>query len=79
MMGAAEMKEDSVSSEEEESPVWGGSRPGKASNKSRDFEGAHEQLVKHDFRDGDSLHNETDFSRRFGMPRSVFMKLLREV
>ena len=35
--------------EEEEPRQWGGSRPGKAPNKSRDFTKAHEQLVANYF------------------------------
>jgi hypothetical protein len=71
---AASMEEDAEMSEEgEETPaVWGGSRPGKAPNKNRDFMGAHAKLVEHYFSGEESLYNETNFEQRFRMPRSVF-------
>jgi hypothetical protein len=68
LMGiAASMEEDAEMSEEgEETPaVWGGSRPGKAPNKNRDFMGAHAKLVEHYFSGEESLYNETDFEQRF--------------
>ena len=47
-------------SEGEETPaaVWGGSLPGKAPNKNRDFMGAHAKLVEHYFSGTESLYNE---------------------
>jgi hypothetical protein len=56
-------------------PTWGGSLPGKAANKKRDFVGAYETLKKQYFSGVASVYNETDFERRFRVPRTVFMKL----
>ena len=39
-IAARSIEEDEEMSDAEETPVWGGSRPGKAPNKSRDFCGA---------------------------------------
>lgn len=74
---AASVEEDAEISEGEETPaaVWGGSLPGKAPNKNRDFMGAHAKLVEHYFSGTESLYNETDFERRFRMPRSVFNRI----
>lgn len=51
---------------------WGGSVKGKAPNKDRSFEQAHQRLVEHYFSGEDSLYDEKDFERRFGVPRDVF-------
>jgi hypothetical protein len=67
--------DDDTSEEEDDKPKWGGSRPGKAPNKNRDFKAAHANLKKHYFNGVDSVYDETDFERRFRMPRSVFMRL----
>jgi hypothetical protein len=69
---AAAVEEDDEMSDADETPVWGGSRPGKAGNKNRDFMGAHKKLVEHYFSGEESVYNEVDFERRFRMPRSVF-------
>ena len=50
---------------DEEKRKHGGSVPGKAPNKKRDFAGAYNRLVK----------NEIDFERRFPMPREVFNRI----
>ena len=72
LMGiASSIEEDGEMSEAEETPVWGGSRPGKAPNKNRDFVGAHKKLAEHYFSGEESVYNEIDFERRFRMPRSV--------
>jgi hypothetical protein len=42
-------------SDEEIEPKWGGSRPGKAPNKKRDFKGAYETVMKHYFNGDASL------------------------
>jgi len=67
------------SSDEEDPPKWGGSRPGKAPNKSRDFARARAILYKQYFSGEDSIYNEVDFERRFRMPRAVFMKVKEAV
>lgn len=56
----------------------GGSEPGKSPNKRRDFDGTLLKLRKHYFAVfgvGGMPHNNTDFSRRFGIPRRVFDRL----
>lgn len=68
-------EEDEEMSDAEETPVWGGSSPGKAPNKSRDFSGAHKKLVEQYFSGEASIYNEVDFERRFRMPRSVFNRI----
>jgi hypothetical protein len=72
---AASIEEDDEMSKAEETPAWGGSRPGKAPNKNRDFMGAQKKLVEHYFSGEESLYNEIDFERRFRMPRSVFNRI----
>jgi hypothetical protein len=54
-------EEDEEMSDAEETPVWGGSSPGKAPNKSRDFSGAHKKLVEQYFSGEASIYNEVDF------------------
>lgn len=49
----------------------GGSRPGKAQNLRRDFEGAHKMVLKHYFNGTALLYDESTFERRFGCPRVV--------
>ena len=52
---------------------WGGSpREGKARNKDRGFNEAYDRLVRDYFSGPQSTHDETEFERRFRMPRSVF-------
>jgi hypothetical protein len=50
-----------ASSDEEETPTWGGSVPGKAANKKRDFAGAYDTLKKQYFMGVESVYNEIDF------------------
>jgi len=66
------MMDSSSSSSSEEERKWGGSLPGKAANKTRDFQGAYQRLVKQYFSGEDSTYDEVDFERRFRMPRAVF-------
>jgi len=61
------------SSSEDEEVKWGGSVPGKAPNKARDFQQAKETLYRQYFSGEASTFNEVDFERRFRMPRQVFM------
>jgi hypothetical protein len=70
-----EEDEEDESDPEETRPAWGGSKPGKSPNKNRDFIGAHKKLVEHYFSGESSLYNESDFERRFRMPRSVFNRI----
>ena len=76
-VSAAMMESDDSSSEEEH--TWGGSRVGKSPNKKRDFEGAMRQVMAHYFSGSDSVYNETDFERRFGVPREVFFQVYHEI
>ena len=64
-----------ASSSDEEEPRWGGSKPGKAQNKARNFFEAYSKLIKDYFNGSESTYNEADFERRFRMPRSVFSQL----
>jgi hypothetical protein len=63
------------SDEEEEETQWGGSRPGKAPNKMRDFERAYQRLLSQYFNGVESIYDEGDFERRFRMPRAVFNRI----
>ena len=67
------------SSDEEEPASWGGSRPGKAKNKNRNFAAAYSKLVQDYFNGTESTYNEADFERRFRMPRSVFTQLFDRI
>ena len=60
---------------EEEEVQWGGSKKGKAPNKPRDFQGAYDRLVGNYFKGAESKYDETDFERRFRMPRCVFNRV----
>jgi len=59
----------------DEERQWGGSLPGKAPNKTRNFELAKETLIRQYFSGDQSTFDEEDFERRFRMPRSVFVKV----
>ena len=61
--------------EEEEDAQWGGSSVGKAPNKQRDFAGAYDRLMRQYFSGDESVYNESDFEKRFRMPRHVFHRL----
>ena len=78
-MSFIDESEEEEEEEEEEQRKWGGSRPGKAPNKNRDFEKAHATVVKHYFSGTQSLYDETDFERRFSVPRSVFNRIWEEL
>jgi hypothetical protein len=71
-----ELEEDESSSDEEEFR-HGGSLPGKTDLK-RDFEGANNTLFCHYFGDA-PFYSETQFERRFGMPRAVFSRVFDEL
>jgi hypothetical protein len=67
------------SSDDDDSRHWGGSPPGKAPNKDRDFAGAYKQLVKDYFSGEGSVYDEQDFDRRFRMSRNIFDKIMNGV
>ena len=56
----------------DDTPTWGGSRPGKSANKARNFEAAYEKLIKEYFSGEDSIYHENDFKTRFRVSRKVF-------
>ena len=62
---------DSTSSETK----WGGSPKVKARNIPRYFQAAYIMLINHYFSGGQSIYNEVQFERRFGMPRSLVTRL----
>jgi hypothetical protein len=43
----------------------GGSMPGKATNKNRDFEDAYQRLIRDYFSGINSVYDEVDFEQRF--------------
>jgi hypothetical protein len=53
----------------------GGSLPGKATNKRRDFGDAYHRLVIDYFSGVNSVYNEVDFERRFRINRGVFVRI----
>jgi hypothetical protein len=65
--------------EEDIEKKWGGSRPGKAPNKDRDFQGAADRLIKHYFSGDSSVYDENDFLRRFRMERSTLRKIYEAI
>jgi hypothetical protein len=65
VVGAAQQMDDDVLGS------WGGSQPGKAPNKQRDFEAAYQKLKRQYFNGTDSVYDEGDFARRFRMPRQI--------
>jgi hypothetical protein len=69
---------DSESSDDD-SIGWGGSVPGKAPNKNRDFLGAYQRLVQNYFSGTNSKFDEKDFERRFRMPREVFNRIAQHI
>ena len=60
-VAARAIEEDEEMSDVEGTPVWGGSSPGKAPNKSRDFSGAHKKVIEQYFSGEASIYNEVDF------------------
>jgi hypothetical protein len=58
-----------------------GSRPGKAKNKARDFKGANDQHIFKNYilMDPSPVYNESDFERRFRMPRAVFNMIQEKI
>lgn len=58
---------------------WGGSRPGKAPNKERDFDMAYNKLLKDYFSGDQSVYSERDFETRFRVSRIVFNTIYNEV
>jgi hypothetical protein len=71
---AVELMMDILEDSNESKKKWGtGLRPGKAKNKARNFKGAYERLFQNYFlTDPPPIYNETDFERRFRIPRTVF-------
>ena len=51
---------------------WGGSVKGKSKNKEHEFEEAYQKITRDYFSQSELIYNESDFERRFRMPRSVF-------
>jgi hypothetical protein len=45
----------------EETPVWGGSRPGRAPKQEQGLQGVHKKRVEHCFSEEESIYNEIDF------------------
>jgi len=68
-----------ILSRDDEEANWGGSRPGKAPNKDREFEVAYERLVKDYFSGEASKYDENDFERRFRVNETVFNRLRNAV
>lgn len=58
---------------------WGGSAPGKAPNKKRNFQGAYDEIVQQYFSGSSSIYDEKDFERRFRMSRSIFFEIWTEL
>jgi hypothetical protein len=69
LLEADEDESSSDESMEEESRAWGGSGKGKSPNKKRNFERAYAIVKEQYFNGEESIYNETDFERRFGMPQ----------
>ena len=66
---------ESSTDDEEEPRQWGGSEPGRAPNKERDFHGAYEQVTRNYFNSRQSKYNEVDFERRFRVSRNIFNRV----
>jgi hypothetical protein len=67
--------DDSTSEEDDTTRSWGGSVKGRR-KVDRDFEGAHNNLLKMYFSGQNSTYTSTNlFERRFGMPRVIFDKV----
>jgi hypothetical protein len=71
--------DSSSEDEEEEKKVWGGSRPGEAKNKNRDFVGANQRVMANYFSGAESKYDESDFEKRFRMPREIFERICQAV
>jgi len=69
------MEWDSGTSSSSSARSWGGSLPGKAGNKSRNFQEAKQRLMRMYFNGAESTYDEHDFERRFRMSREVFAKV----
>jgi hypothetical protein len=57
----------------------GGSMPGKAPNKNRDFEDAYQRLLRDYFSGVNSVYDEVDFQRRFRINRDVFNRIYQSI
>jgi len=51
---------------------WGGSKPGKAPNKKRDFAAVNALIEQHYFSGADLVYDEKDLKRHFGVHHEVF-------
>lgn len=71
--------EDQVAQKKAEYPVWGGSRPGRAPNKDRNFHNAFLKLKKDYFSGNNSTYNEDDFAVRFRVSRNVFNRVYNKL
>jgi hypothetical protein len=67
--------EELLSSSDEEEEQAGNRKGSKSENKKRDFQGAHDKLVRQYFSGPESVYDEKDFERRFRMPRLLFNKI----
>lgn len=63
----------------EDENTRGGSQPGKAPNKNRDFIGANQRLMSNYFNGSNSTYDENDFERRFRMPRTIFNRIYNQI
>ena len=57
---------------------WYGSNPGRAANRDRGRQEAHEQLVS-DYFSVDPTYSESQFRRRYRMSRTLFLRIVEEV
>jgi hypothetical protein len=74
------IKNEVMDDDNDEGQKWGeGFLIGKAANKPRDFNGAYERLLKNYFIGTASTYNESDFERRFRMPRAVFCNIWEKI
>ena len=73
------MLAEEIASGTQQPKKWGGSQPGKAPNKKRDFQAAADRLIKQYFSGDASVYSEVDFERRFRMERCIFQKIYTAV
>ena len=72
---AEDVDDESESDHDDRQRKWGGSYPGRAPNKPRDFLGGYERVVKDYFSGEDSVYDEIDFERRWVLERENFNKV----
>lgn len=71
--------EEEMESDADDERPWGGSHPGKARNKDRDFIAGWDRLQKDYFSGPDSTCDENDFERRFRMSNQVFNRIVNVI